>query len=309
MRHQSASLNIITFIVSLLCIGVAIFSPGFAQAAAPWLVLISVFIIGIPHGAIDHIMAAELYGLNQTLKDHLLFYGSYLFIMLLVALLWYFFPAGGMILFLAISIYHFGQADMEDFMISKPLNWIWHLARGTLIIGLIIFSNPAVTYPIISEAVRIDPSQFYALMPDAATGIIFLITMYIAVISAGVIMKRIERAANLLIDSALITLLIMITGPLIGFAVYFALWHSAGHVNEMREYFSSRSKELTLAGFYLKSLPFTIVSVLGLAMLVGINSAFGLDEQFLTLMFILISVLTLPHMIIVHKMYNEKIKG
>lgn len=306
MRHQSASLNAAAIIVSIICIIAALIAPDFTNSAAPWMVLVSVFLIGIPHGAIDHIMAAELYGLNQSLKDHLLFYGSYLFIMFLVAALWYIFPAGGMILFLAISIYHFGQADMEDFMIRKPFNWFWHLSRGTFIIGLIIFSNPEVTYPIIAEAVRIDLTAFYSAMPDAANSIIILITVYIASIIAGISLKRIDRAANLFLDSALIALLIMITGPLIGFAVYFALWHSAGHVREMREFFSSRDKSLSLGNFYLKSAPFTIVSILGLALLAGINNALGLDEQFLTLMFILISVLTLPHMVIVHRMYEEK---
>ncbi len=40
-------------------------------------------------------------------------------------------------------------------------------------------------------------------------------------------------------------------------------------------------------------------------MLAGINHAFGLEDQFIALMFILISVLTLPHMVIVDRMYAQ----
>lgn len=110
---------------------------------------------------------------------------------------------------------------------------------------------------------------------------------------------------RLIADSILLILVLLITGPLIGFALYFALWHSAGHIREMREFFKSRGKDLTIPDFYKKALPFTAVSIVGLGFLAGVNHAFGLDEQFLSLMFILISVLTLPHMFIVDKMYRS----
>ena len=305
MRHQSPLLNMVTLSVSFLFIIIALLAPEFAATAAPWILVASVFIVGIPHGAIDHIMAAELYSLNQTLKDHLLFYTSYLLIMLVVGVLWVFLPIAGMILFLAISIYHFGQADMEDFLIDSKSARIWYLNRGILIIGLIIFSDISVTYPIIADAVHVNTELFYSNMPEPLIGISGIIFLYTIISLAGIWQSRIENTFSYLSDSLLIILLLLITGPLIGFAIYFALWHSIGHINEMKSYFSHKNKNLTTLGFYKKAMPFTLISVLGLILLVFINTFLNLENQFLTLMFILISVLTLPHMFIVDKMYAE----
>lgn len=307
MRHHSKKLNLSLFLVSTLFIATELLAPGLNEALALWIVVASVFLIGIPHGAIDHIMASEIFGLNRTLKDHLLFYASYLLIMLLVAALWVFIPIAGMALFLIISIYHFGQADMEDFMKPYPLSWVWHLNRGVLIIGLIIFSDTSVTYPIMAEAMQIDTDSFSAWMPDSAISIIVLIGTYVSLSILAEIMGLLKRSIAHFADSLLLIALLLITGPLIGFALYFALWHSAGHIREMREFFEQKKKSLSLGEFYLKALPFTLVSLFGLALLIGINQAFGFEEQFLSLMFILISVLTLPHMFIVDRMYREKL--
>lgn len=306
MRHASDFLNKITVLTAFVFFVLALFFPSLLESMATWVVLISVFMIGIPHGAIDHIMAAEIFGLNRTLKDHLLFYSSYLFIMLLVATLWYYIPIAGMILFLVISIYHFGQADMEDFMIKKPLNRIWQSARGIFIIGLIIFVEPSITYPIMSEAMQISEAAFTSQMPDATITCGLIVIGYFLISLIGYFQNRFKEIGSFAFDSTILAGILILTGPLIGFALYFALWHSAGHINEMREYFKSKGKSLTLSQFYMKAAPFTLVSLFGLAVLAGINRAFGLEEQFLSLMFILISVLTLPHMFIVDRMYAGK---
>jgi len=76
-------------------------------------------------------------------------------------------------------------------------------------------------------------------------------------------------------------------------------------------FFESKGKSLSVGQFYIKALPFTLVSIFGLALLLGVNVTLNLENQFLSLMFILISVLTLPHMLIVERMYEEKkqVKG
>ena len=307
MRHSDIRLNLITAGTAFVFILGALFFPAVLNSAALWVVVLSVLVIGIPHGAIDHIMAAELYDLNQTLKDHLLFYASYLLVMIVIGVLWIFLPEAGMALFLIISIYHFGQADMEEFLIRhEPFNRLFYFARGFLIIGLIIFSDPLTTYPIMADAMRIDTIVFSGFMPAATFSLWFIISVYFIISTAAVLTNRIEDASTFIVDSLLLTFFLLVTGPLIGFAVYFALWHSAGHINEMREFFEDRGKSLSVGKFYKKATPFTIVSIIGLALLLYINVQLNLENQFLSLMFILISVLTLPHMLIVEKMYEEK---
>ncbi|MFO7799021.1 Brp/Blh family beta-carotene 15,15'-dioxygenase [Rhodohalobacter sp.] len=305
MRHSSVQLNRLAVTTSLVLIGIALCLPDFLNQLTLPILLLSVFIIGIPHGAIDHIMATELYGLKNSLKDHLLFYASYLFIMLIIAVLWIYAPVAGMTLFLLISIYHFGQADMEDFLNSSAPSYLWYILRGVLIIGLIVFSSPTTTYPIISEAMRMDLMAFEDFMPDASLSVLILLSLYAAFTLWGIFKKHFKQNLRFVADSTLLAGLIIITGPLIGFAVYFALWHSIGHVNEMKEFFESKRKSLSFVEFYKKATPFTLVSLFGLLMLYGINQFLQLEGEFITLMFILISVLTLPHLFIADKMYRE----
>ena len=307
MRHSQSALNLATGLSALLFILLSLLFPSITQSAALWIVVASVVVIGIPHGAIDHIMAAELYHLNQTLKDHLLFYASYLLVMIVVGALWILFPEAGMALFLIISIYHFGQADMEDFLENRhAVNRLFYVSRGLLIIGLIVFSDPLTTYPIMADAMRIDTVSFSGVMPPPNTSMLLIVGVYALVSLFGLATGRIVRTTNFIIDSLLLILFLWITGPLIGFAIYFALWHSAGHINEMREFFENRGKSLSVSRFYAKALPFTLVSLVGLVLLFFINVQLNLDNQFISLMFILISVLTLPHMLIVERMYEEK---
>jgi Brp/Blh family beta-carotene 15,15'-monooxygenase len=305
MRHSSVQLNRLAVSTSLILIGIALFLPEFLDQLTLPVLLLSVFIIGIPHGAIDHIMATELYGLKNSLKDHLLFYASYLFIMLLIAILWIYAPVAGMTLFLLISIYHFGQADMEDFLNSSAPHYLWYILRGVLIIGIIVFSDPSTTYPIISEAMRMDLVVFEEFMPNTSFSLITLLSLYAAFTTWGMVQNHFKQNLRFAADSALLAGLIIITGPLIGFAIYFALWHSIGHVNEMKEFFESKRKSLSYFEFYKKATPFTMVSLIGLLMLYGINQFLQLEGEFITLMFILISVLTLPHLFIADRMYRE----
>ncbi|NBC28080.1 MAG: beta-carotene 15,15'-dioxygenase, Brp/Blh family [Bacteroidetes bacterium] len=307
MRHSNRYLNLLIVVSSILFMGLSFLAPVYADELALWVVLASVFAIGIPHGAIDHVMAAELYNLNQTLKDHLLFYASYLLVMIVVGALWIVLPVGGMVFFLAISIYHFGQADMEDFTTSAcPAKRLLYLNRGLLIIGLIVFSDHTVTYPIMADAMQLSADQFSAFMPPPAASILLITGIYLMLSLLAIAAGWVHRPLIYLSDSTLLASLLYVTGPLIGFAIYFALWHSAGHINEMRHFFKSRGASLSVAEFYMKALPFTLVSLAGLGLLAGINIFLDMENQFLTLMFILISVLTLPHMLIVERMYNEK---
>lgn len=284
----------------------ALLFPELSEILAPWIVVISVFLIGIPHGAIDHVVSSELFGTGRSLMGHLKFYGSYLIIMLIIGLVWIFTPVIGMIIFLLISIYHFGQADMEDFLISSKIQPIWYIIRGLFLIGLIVFSSPDITYPIISAAMDISLEQFETFMPPQNISLIVILLIYTAFTLISFYKNDITNIKIFTLESTVLTLLFMISGPLIGFALYFSVWHSSGHIVELQQFFKSKDRTLTIFQFYKLAAPFTVVSILGLIFLLYIQNVFQVEEQFLTLMFILISVLTLPHMLIVDRMYSEK---
>lgn len=308
MKHPSNTLNSTAVIVSLAAIALTFFSAEAMAMITPLLLFISVVVLGIPHGAIDHIVAARVYGLNETLKGHLLFYTSYLFVMLLVGLLWLVFPIGGMVFFLMISIYHFGQADMVSLINpNSKFSALFAWSRGLLVIGIIIFGHPEVSLPIIETAIRSEPGWFGFLYENARLfyfGVLFLyfISFGIIFFSGGLLVTKMR----FILESMLLIALLTFTGPLVSFAIYFALWHSAGHVHEMMEYFRGKGENITVGKFYRLATPFTAVSLLGLLLLFFVHQAYAFGDEMISLLFILISVLTLPHMFVVDRMFKDK---
>lgn len=305
MRHSSQLPHPVTVVISLLFIALALFFPEWSNKMAPWIVFISFLLIGIPQGAAGHIMAGEFDGLRKAIKDHLIFYASYLIIMLFVGALWFFYPVAGMILFLILTICYFGKTDMEGFIDKTTGKWFFYIARGLLVIGLIIFSNPATSFAIIGDAMRTGLGGIRELLPSPELIMAMIISIYTLIVTAGILTRRLHSPKPLLMDSILLIALLITTGLLSGLALYFALWFSMGHIHKLKMHFESKNQRFTVFTFYWKTVPFTLISIMGLVLLLWFNQTFGVQNEFFSLLFILISVLTLPNMVIAGKMYGS----
>lgn len=308
MRHPVPALNIVVTASGVVAIVLSLLVPQDMDGIAPWLLFFAVFVIGIPHGAVDHVVAADLYGIRRGTAGHLAFYSSYLIVMLLVGALWLFYPVAGMVLFLLISVYHFGQADSFALLKSgSRLSALFSWSRGFMIIAAVIFTDPEVCLPIIEAATGMSPDWFSILYEYSVLIMIVAIAQYFAV--AGIVLaSRSARVSSMrfLGDSLLLATLLVLTHPLIGFALYFALWHSMGHVHEMIEFFRENGRRVTIWKFYQLALPFTVVSLTGLTALFFIQRTYSVGNEMISLLFILISVLTLPHMLVVDRMFARK---
>jgi hypothetical protein len=108
---------------------------------------------GIPHGAGDHLIAqkiADRHHLSFHLRPFIMYYlGS----MAAYAVLWYLFPTIAFIIFIGISVFHFG--DMEDLSAVNPKQNILHLARtiflGSGILSFILFSHWNEVVEVVTE--------------------------------------------------------------------------------------------------------------------------------------------------------------
>jgi beta-carotene 15,15'-dioxygenase len=305
MRHPVSSLNIAVTASAVMAIVLSFLVPQFMDQIAPWLLFFTVFVIGIPHGAVDHVVAADLYGIKRGTAGHLVFYSSYLLVMLFVGSLWLLYPSAGMALFLLISVYHFGQADAVALLkADSRLYALFSWSRGMMIIAAIIFTDPAVCLPIIEAATGMSPGWFSVLYDYSNLITITAAVQYFAV--AGVVLVCRSTgitSVRFLGDSLLLVTLLVLTHPLIGFALYFALWHSMGHVQEMIAFFREKGRRITIWKFYQLALPFTVVSLAGLTALFFIQQTYSIGNEMISLLFILISVLTLPHMLVADRMF------
>lgn len=253
-------------------------------------------------------VVADLYGIERGTAVHLAFYSTYLLVMLLVGALWLFYPNAGMVMFLLISVYHFGQADAAallktDTRFSALFAW----SRGLMIITVVIFTDPEVCLPLIEAATGMNPDWFSVLYSYSNLIMISAVAQYLAV--GGVVLMSCSSGVTsirFLGDSLLLATLLVLAHPLIGFALYFALWHSVGHVQEMIDFFRDNGRRVTIWKFYRLALPFTVVSLAGLSALFFIQRTYSIGNEMISLLFILISVLTLPHTLVADRMFARK---
>ena len=111
------------------------------QFTLDWLDYISLFFIifmGIPHGALDGAISVTL-GFTKSFYLQVRFIITYLFVGTLIVVLWYFLPVFSLILFLILSIFHFGCGDLN--WKNNTLYYICGYVHGGLLVLGIIFFN------------------------------------------------------------------------------------------------------------------------------------------------------------------------
>lgn len=267
-----------------------------------------VVLTGIPHGAVDHLVAAELYDLDASWSDQAKFYGFYLALMALYGGLWLVAPVASLIIFLGMTMYHFGQADLAYMASADQQHRLAYLSRGLFLIGLPIAAFPNVVAPIF-DAIVGGNLQGWELLTRYQTTVVGGLVVQHGLVLIALWMRGVATRAELgreLLSVAVLSLLFRTVHPLVAFAVYFGFWHSLGHILELIRFFNQHDQPTSLVDFYRKATLFTVLSFVLLGALYAAGNAFGTQMQMIALLFILISVMTLPHMIIVERLYQQR---
>lgn len=261
------------------------------QVVGPWdrsvdyvLAGVLLFTTGIPHGAGDHLIAQKIAS-RENLTFHLKpFILIYVGIMLAYAVLWYITPLISFIIFIAISVFHFG--DMEDLDEIEPKQTYISIARtvflGSGILSFILFSHWPEAVEIISKMQVAIP----ATIPDS-----FLFAS-IFLLALGFQKKNLLPFLN-----TFLTLIIGYFLPLIpAFICYFSCCHAIYSFRGMKN-----RLELTFLELYKKLIPFSVM-----AFFIGIGYIFltAKDLQLYPI-FIFLSLLTLPHFLLMHKLIKR----
>lgn len=261
-----------------------------------------IIILGIPHGAIDHILY-----LSKRKKPAITFYFQYLSLIALNVLFWIWLPQLAFFSFLFVSAYHFGQSQFNHLfeveeISEKILYFIWGL---TLMIGLIFFNMDQI---LALEGIAFLFSQNFLLSSSLflKSTLIGCFTITIGLMLIFTLLKKIKLETFLLESIVLILILtaFYLLPLLVGFTLYFVVLHSMKVMEE--EYVYLRKKQITesVSAFIKMLLPYTLLSFVGIILLmVGIQLEFiaiPLSYMFL----ILVSSITLPHIFVMELFYK-----
>jgi beta-carotene 15,15'-dioxygenase len=273
------------------------------------------FATGIPHGAIDHLVEAET-AKRQNKSFHLpMFLLKYLATMAFYGLVWYALPSTSLAVFLLISAWHFGETDIE----KAPATHSWNITRfifGTLVLTWILLSHVEETQPIL-ERISNNNSNVMAIWSFMTLHIqgtlIFFLTVFIIAFTTAY-SKHPLRFDKFRLFRLLILLVITHYLPLLpAFALYFCGWHSLCAFKTIQDYLAynqkSRDKNYGILKFafsiWSKTLLFTLMAFSSLSFATWYWLHYLNTWDPLPLLFIFLSLVTLPHLNVMHGMNKE----
>ena len=267
-----------------------------------------ILLTGIPHGALDHLIQEAT---DKKLNKKYYFSGfiiKYILIMALYALAWFWFSGLSLLTFLIISAWHFGETDLE----KVPKNaLIWSFTRliyGFYILAFILLTHIEEVRPIVNKMVENQTNMlvFWNFVNLNVKQILYLLglsftTIFIVAQSEYLIKFdkiRILRLGLILVLSAWLPLL-----P--AFALYFGGWHALCAFDNIHDYLRKDHPDLTFKLVYLKSLPFTFVAAIFLCGFILYNNLYVHHFDPFPILFVFISLITLPHLLIAHQMNHD----
>ena len=221
---------------------------------------------------------------------------SYIFVVFLGVSIFFFFPALGLITFIAVSCYHFGEQHWQSKLIRIREKRLFFFTYGTLIFSILfIFHYPAVN-KIIFQISNYDLSYEYLKNIFIFSTIVMLL----------LVIKNSNRIKNLWIEFVIIVFLGIIFSQgslLFGFGFYFIIWHSLPSLKSQIR-FLYEGQVINPYIKYLKSgFIYWIFAIIGL---VGFYFLGVLPkEQYISVFFSFLAAITFPHVVVMGLMFKS----
>ncbi|MCA6075578.1 Brp/Blh family beta-carotene 15,15'-dioxygenase [Fulvivirga sedimenti] len=266
------------------------------------LFLFTIILLGIPHGALDHVLYLKKNGSKKPWR----FYLFYIGLIAATGLFWWNFPTIAFILFLIISAYHFGQSQLYQINGPKWLKNLLFLSWGSFLLSIIIYTN-------LDECIRIFSSLEWLNLSLLNSGMYWsaVMTASFFVLFAGAAYAAFQRFIsfnNLLFEAGTLVLLCFLavySNAVFSFTIYFGIWHSFRSLVIEYEYVADRQRKSRFIPFLKRIFPFTILATafLAAALFLMPQQMTGISPYMIFI--IVISMLTVPHLIVMHDLYEK----
>ncbi|MFZ6053030.1 Brp/Blh family beta-carotene 15,15'-dioxygenase [Halocola ammonii] len=262
-----------------------------------------IFILGVPHGAIDNILMKRRTGWSSSR-----FYLFYLGLITLNIGLWLILPAVALLLFLFISAYHFGQAQFKHHLKGNNVwNPLIYFSWGNLVLSFFfLFRREEIQSYFMDFSAY---NQVAFIFDESTLQTFLLINGLLLLFSLSMsLTKKSIGIGSIGIETLILLMLVGISYLyhfLLGFGIFFVLLHAVPVIlEEYKEFYSSFSWK-NLQKFLMMLLPFTLLSLFGIFFLFALKRFELLDTTYLFLILLAGSSITLPHVWVMKRFYRE----
>ena len=267
---------IILMLLVLMLTGLG-FNPELQTISGYTLLTAGMILVGIPHGAVDHLLESNRW--NQHKSGSFIF--TYLFQAAVMALLWLLAPVLALLIFVAYSSFHFGEADGKHWGFSVKTATLW----GTSVLIYILGTHGAETNSILNLL-----SNFRLPFEIPVAGLFpwFVYAIF---------------RKNIPFMLTIVWLTISSFLPLIfAFGIYFIGQHSCSSWVHICSHLSLSSKKV-----WLKAMPFHLAAWVLMALFFLFWPQESVTEaNQLAVFFVFIACISLPHAISMHSVYAKK---
>ncbi|MEO6999519.1 MAG: Brp/Blh family beta-carotene 15,15'-dioxygenase [Terracoccus sp.] len=219
----------------VLLLGANLVAPAGLRAVTLPIAIVGA-LAGLPHGAVDHLLPGWLL-LRATedpggqrrrvgVRDVVLLLLGYLVSAAAMGALLVVAPAPTLVAFLVVSGAHFGWgevtagADRGGTRLGlSPVSVLHALAVGLVTVGLIVWSQPDATDPIVRA---MSPAVADLAITSRAAGLVAVV----AAVGAALVALLWRRQWQQAFELVLLALVFATCPPLAAFGVYFGLWHA-----------------------------------------------------------------------------------
>ncbi len=294
-RARTMSIGILGLVAALAL------APEALTPALAWTVLAIGLLIGLPHGAVDHLVPEWTLGRDLPRSTFAAILGAYVALAAAAFGLLIVQPMLAASAFVIVSILHFGAGDVEFLDASRDLR-PWQRSIAVLAFGLPPVALPIAVYAEQARPVLVGlaPELAVLTVPAARTTALLVTFGSVAVTMWAV---GVQGRARIAVDLAVLCVAFVLAPPLLAFAAYFGGWHAARHIARLLALDPRNVDELAagrvgrpLLRFARSALLPTVISVI---VLLGLWWGAGGVEGLVAAHLGLLVALTMPHVAIV----------
>lgn len=272
---------------------------------------ITILIVGIPHGALDHIVAKQNSTLQKLPFSSARFYLTYVSRMALYGICWYFFPSFSLLLFIVLSAFHFGETDLPlPSSVKKKSSILIQTNYGLLIVLVLLLTHAEEVIPILS-IIKQENTAFITTVFETMNAFRIIIITLVLLILNFVWLHRshklsTHRYLNIAFRTSLILVIIIYLPLPLAFAFYFGCWHSLQSLENIRQHLSHAAHEIVGYKRLLRQcIPYSLIAFLGIGVLMALATFLQTESVFLFFFFVGIAILTAPHLEVMSHMYEH----
>jgi lycopene beta-cyclase len=246
------------------------------------LLAFGLLLVGLPHGAIDHLHQFPGKKWSQLLP----YFGFYVVLGIGVLFFWWISPPFALVVFLAYSAWHFGQADLEIWKLQHPA--LRHFLWGAFSLLFFLSTHFLEVKKVLFEMGIVSKMESIAAFQGYFTTSPFWLLLGLAPLIVFKSWRIIESLFVLFLLSYL---------PLIeAFGIYFIFQHSWNGWRYLTQITAINPLQL-----WWQALPFTLASI---GLFAGYY--FWSATQNWGLLFIFLSALSFPHVFFMHRAYATR---